>query len=122
MAGHSNALPCTEVWRNIAQSADARQNIELDVGGGNPPATLSQTVATEPGQVYELVFAYAPRAGHNLASNTFEVFFDGSRVDTIGATGGSVANPDWKMYSFSVEASSAQSEILFREASSGGLW
>jgi flagellar capping protein FliD len=60
------------------------------------------------------------RLRHNLASNTFEVFFDGSRVDTIGATGGSVANPDWKMYSFTVEASSAQSEILFREASSNG--
>lgn len=118
--GWTNVNGKIEVWRNIAQSADARQNVELDVEGGNQPDTLSQTVATEPGQVYELVFAYAPRSGHNLASNTFDVFFDGSRVDTIGATGGSVAYPDWKMYSFTVEASASQSEILFRETSSNG--
>ena len=109
-----------EIWRNLAAPADGDQNLELDNGSQRWSDTLAQTVNTVPGQVYELSFAFAPRPDHSVESNTFDVFFDDVLLDTIGATGGQLTAPLWNQYSFTVEAASTDSDILFRETSSNG--
>ena len=114
----SNTSGKIEVWRSLTASADAEQNVELDVD--SPFDTLEQTVTTIPGQIYEISFAFAPTPKQNKASNSFEVLFDGIVLDTIGARGGSFAAPNWNVYSYTVEATSTDSEIVFRETSSNG--
>ena len=109
-----------EIWRNLAAPADGEQTVELDNDSQRWSDTLAQTVSTVPGQVYELSFAFAPRPGQSVESNTFDVFFDGELLDTIGASGGQLEAPLWNQYSFTVEAASTDSDILFRETSSNG--
>ena len=110
-----------EVWRNIPNmpAIQGNQHIELDVQGGMD--TLDQNVATVPGQIYEFSFAYAARLNVNEESNEVEIFFDGELLDTISGNGKDRSELDWNVYSFTVEATSAESVISFRETSLNGV-
>ena len=109
-----------EVWRNVSRmpSIQGNQHVEIDVRGQND--TLDQTVSTEPGQIYDFSFAYAARLEESAESNTVEVYFDGELLDTIGESGENKSALDWDVYSFTVEATSLESKISFRETSTNG--
>ena len=111
-----------EIWRSVSNmpAIHKDQHVELDVSAQRND-TLDQSVATVAGQVYEFAFAYAPRLRVDTDSNTFEVYFNGELLDTIGESGVDQSALDWRMHSFTVEATSEESEISFREINSDGL-
>jgi PEP-CTERM motif len=68
-----------EVRHGVAGTAFDRNNfVELDGNKGPGNTTMTQTVATQAGQLYDLRFFYSPRPGFtNAASNGIQVAWNG---------------------------------------------
>ncbi|MDC0435416.1 hypothetical protein OAM69_07255, partial [bacterium] len=88
-----------EIWRSVSNmpAIHKDQHVELDVSAQRND-TLDQSVATVAGQVYEFAFAYAPRLRVDTDSNTFEVYFNGELLDTIGESGVDQSALVWRMH------------------------
>ncbi len=89
------------------------QFAELD---GDHPVTISQTVATVPGQQYELSFKYSPRAGRTAADNQITVKADGSVLGAVlSADGNTDGTTNWNDYFRTFTAADASTLIEFAD-------
>lgn len=119
------ALGQLEVHENIpsvSPAAEGERHVELSsdwFGVGAPfgePALIevAQSVATVPGQQYELRYAYAPRPSIvDAADNTLYVRINGTQVQTQALPGAGSGSVDWNDYSYTFVASAANTEISF---------
>lgn len=89
------------------------QFAELD---GDHPVTISQEVATVPGQQYELSFKYSPRAGRTAADNEITVKADGSVLGAVlSADGNTDGTTNWNDYFRTFTAADASTLIEFTD-------
>jgi hypothetical protein len=88
-----------EIRNNVVGEASGGSNFaELDTTGNS---SIQQTISTSAGQAYELLFDYAGRVGQADLTNGISVFWNGSLLSNLAATGGSAANL-WSTNSFIV--------------------
>lgn len=100
-----------EVRNNVSGTAyDGAQYVELDTFGNSG---ISQTVATNPGQRYDIIFAYSPRAGVSAASNGIDVLWNGSLVASLTGNGIGNTNNVWSLYDYVVQATGSTSTLAF---------
>ncbi len=103
-----------EIQDHVAGSpAAGDQHAELD---GDHPVTISQQVATVPGQEYAIKFKYSPRAGRNAADNAITVKADGTVLGAALAEDGTAnGNTVWADYTRTFTADSASTLIEFAD-------
>ncbi len=94
------------------EAADGEQYAELD---GDQPVRIIQSVATIPGAIYELKWAFAPRQDTAEAENELGVEIDGVQVETTGPSAGigELDVEDWTLDSYEFEAGGEITEISF---------
>ena len=92
------------------------QCAQLDAGGAG--ATISQTLSTTPGQIYQLIyFADNSTAGQ---PNALSVIWDGSPV--TGLTLANAPNQTYQQYTATVVASTASTILSFSSSAAGNGW
>ena len=103
-----------EIQDHVAgDPANGAQHAELD---GDHPVTISQQIATVPGQEYTVSFNYSPRAGRDAADNTIVVKAAGNALGAaLAADGTANANTVWAPYTRSFVASGATTLIEFAD-------
>lgn len=100
-----------ELRNSVAGIAyDGLNFVELDSYGNS---SMSQTVSTELGKLYDLSYYYAPRPGIIDASNYIELYFNGTLIDSV--TGYSNAPDAWLLRNFAVIGTGLDT-IQFRAA------
>jgi len=105
-----------EVQRDAFASADGQQHVELDGDEPNPATTISQSIATTPGERYRLSFAHSPRPQGEAAGSGIKlevaVVSPGSTVftDTINTGTGPI---DWATYTYEFVADDTTTTIRF---------
>lgn len=87
--------------------------VELDVGRGLD--VLSQPVSDKAGETLVLRFWYSARPGTSAATNTFNVRWNGTVIDTVSPDGGSLTAPLWQSRSYVVQAG-GNDTLSFSEA------
>ena len=91
-----------EIRDNVAGTAyEGSQFAELDAHGSNSNSSISQTLSTAVGKMYELSFAYSPRIRQSENTNGIDVFWNGGLLNSVSAVGSNAHN--WIVYSFLVE-------------------
>ena len=98
---------------------DGQQWHEIDRAAG--ATGIFQDLATVPGQVYVLSFAYAPRPGTAPTENVFSVLWGGATVATFGPLtppAGSVL--DWQVASILVTATGSSTRLQFDDLGGAG--
>lgn len=120
-SGYTRPEACIELQEEPLMGWTADEGLqwaELDTdwfGPGPYPSgepsniKIYQDLPTMPGGVYELSFAYSPRPG--APDNILKVYWDGTLVDTIPATGGL----SWTTYTVTVTASGSTTRLQFEE-------
>ncbi len=110
---------------NIGTPYEGDQFVELN---SFAPGTITQTVATVPGQTYRLTFAFSARPETGPAANDVLVSFDGAAVTEVSADGSELGNTRWTLYTFDVTATGSTADLTFAsltptdsETSVGGL-
>ncbi len=103
-----------EIQDHVAgDPAVGAQHAELD---GDHPVTISQQLATVPGQSYTINFKYSPRAGRTAADNTIKVKVDGSVLGADLAVDGTAnANTVWLPYTRTFVADSTSTLLEFAD-------
>lgn len=103
-----------EIQDHVAgDPAEGAQHAELD---GDHPVTISQQLATVPGQTYVVNFKYSPRAGRNAADNTIKVKAGGSALGADLAVDGSAnSNTVWLPYTRTFVATGASTLLEFAD-------
>ena len=98
-AGSSSIHGIEALFHNVAGTAyDGGQFAELDTYENS---YIEQDVATGDGFSYLLSFAYSPRVNQLDTTNGIDVLWNGSILQSITATGGSVN--DWTIFEFIVQ-------------------
>jgi len=106
-------------------ASEGAQYAELDSDWGGPSSAqtgeaastrISQTVATVPGNVYELSFDFSARPGTGSTNNVLELLVDDVVEGTFGDDGSANGNTVWNNLGYQFEADSASTEIAFRDA------
>lgn len=102
-----------EIWRNFMGGApDGVQNAELD---GNQSTTITQSVTTIPGALYELSFDFSPRIDRDATDNNVSARAGGVQVASASASGvGNVANV-WTGHSGTFTATTTSTDISFAD-------
>ncbi|MDJ0573975.1 MAG: DUF642 domain-containing protein [Xenococcaceae cyanobacterium MO_234.B1] len=91
-------------------AADGDTWIELE-GYGN--SSISQQIDTEAGKQYQISFDYKGHSKASAYNNTVEVYWNGKLIDAISEQGSkysswhSKGSNEWKTYTYTVEAGSA---------------
>lgn len=99
IAGWLTGSAGVEIRDNVAGTAyDGGQFAELDTYENS---YIEQDVATGDGFSYLLSFAYSPRVNQLDTTNGIDVLWNGSILQSITATGGSVN--DWTIFEFIVQ-------------------
>lgn len=117
--------PSIELHRGVNGwlPAEGRQYVELDSdidGPGGPmhgddaSSAIYQDLSTLPGVWYDLEFAFSPRPG--VSDNALEVWWGGSLIDTITASGAGLSNTQWTYHTYQVQASGATTRLEFGDA------
>jgi predicted ribosomally synthesized peptide with SipW-like signal peptide len=105
-----------EVQRNAFASSDGQQHVELDGDGDNPATTISQTIATVPGERYRLTFDHSRRPqsqalGSGIRLEVAVVSPGGITFsDTITTGTGPI---DWSTYTYEFIADDTTTTIRF---------
>jgi hypothetical protein len=111
----TNFGPGIEIQDHVAGSPfEGDQFVELDSSGNS--GMIQTVLATVPGQNYVLSFAYSPRPGVSAASNTVEVYFNGSLLDSLSISGIGLPDTSWGLHSYGLLATGASSTVQFRAA------
>ncbi len=98
--------------------ADGLRAIDLD---GRSPGAIQQTFATDPGQWYQVSFAYSGNPGGGSAIKTSRVSVgDFSNVFAFDTTGQSITNLTWIVASFAFLATDPSSTLAFASLSDTG--
>lgn len=101
-----------EIRNALVGNANSGSNYaELDTAKNG---SIDQKVATTVGAIYQISFAYSPRAGVEASSNGIEAFFSGVSLGVF--TGSGLANTGnvWQNYTFNVTSAFTTSLIEFR--------
>ncbi len=96
-----------EIWKtghNGVVARDGATFIEMDNGRG----TVSQDVKTKAGQVYDLTFDLAARAGY-IASSKVDVYWNGVVIATVSPT-----DAAFKAFTFKVTGTGGNDVLAFR--------
>jgi hypothetical protein len=122
-AGQWTVLPGLTGWQADASSGVELRNakagsahsgsnfIELDTHTGRFGASsfdastnsgIWQTIATSAGQLYDLSWFYAPRAGVAASSNEIAVYWNDTLLTTNGGSGAGQSGNAWTQYRFQV--------------------
>jgi uncharacterized repeat protein (TIGR01451 family) len=97
---------------------EGNQALELNSNG---PSTIAQTVATVPGQSYQLSLAFSARGGTTPADNDVQVSIGGVVVDTLVADGTSQATGyAWTVHTYTFTATSTSTTIQLASLSPAG--
>ncbi len=118
--------PSIEVHRGVNGwlASEGMQYLELDTdidGPGGPlhgedaSTAIYQDLTTLPGVWYDLEFAFSPRPG--VVDNVLEVWWGGSLIDTISASGAGKSNTQWTYYSYQVQATGSTTRLEFGDSS-----
>jgi hypothetical protein len=95
---------------------DESQYIELEA---RTSSSISQLIATTPGEVYALRFAYAASGYYTGVDDSVSVFWNGTLLDTVDRDGSSIETLDWGYYDYLVAATSTSTELRFSDGSVG---
>lgn len=104
--------PGVEIWHithTAGYAADGVQLLELE---GVQCDTVSQSIATDPGRVYVLRFAYSARPG-GFSGNQMEIRWNGQLLGTVSANTIASGNPIWTYHTFQVVGVSGSSTLAF---------
>jgi protocadherin Fat 4 len=101
-----------EVWDNLGgiASSDGEQHLEMDSGSGATDS-ISQTISTSNGQVYNMSLDAMERSGSG-GSDTVEVYWNGELVTTVDP------GSSWDSYEFQVVGTGGDDVFELRESSS----
>jgi len=94
----SNCLTMTlEIHNRLFgyDSSDGDQWVELDA---NCNIAISQVIQTVPGMLYFLSYDYSPRPDVVATSDGFNVYFNGSLINSVAASGVGLTNTNWTTY------------------------
>jgi hypothetical protein len=106
-------------------NGDGDQWVELDSDWGGPSSnqtgekgsvSISQEVATEPGQVYMFEFDFSARPGTAANQNAVSAYADGVLLGTVGLTSTAGSQTEWETYSFSFTATDDMTLLELRDA------
>lgn len=101
--------PSIEIQNHVAGSPfDGQQFLELDSTG---ESSLFQDLATTEGLFYSLSFAFSPRPA--VAVNSMQVFWNGSLLDTLNATGTGLTDTQWTTHTYTVTATGSTTRLQF---------
>lgn len=84
------------------------QYIELNSGN---TTSISQNLVTIPTADYTLSFAYSPRPGYE--QNILRVYWNGSLLDTLSASGVGNADEVWTFATYNLTATSSTTHLAF---------
>ncbi len=99
---------------------EGTQSIDLD---GNTPGSISQTIATVPGQAYKISFAYSTNPDRPSGDAAMDVLWDGSTVLHVSHPKGSFTNMNWTPGSATVVATETSTTLRFASTdTTGGAW
>jgi hypothetical protein len=95
-----------------ADAGDQYVNLESSFG-----AAISQSLATSPGQQYQLSFAYAadPFADSGSNDGTLRVFWDGVLVDSVSGTDTTLSDLSWTTYTYLLTATQSTTALRFAD-------
>src|SRR4051794_35970135 len=100
--------PSIELQNHAAGSPfEGQQFLELDSNG---ESSVFQDLVTTPG-TYTLSFAFSPRPA--VAVNAMQVFWNGSLLDTLNASGTGLANTQWTTHTYTVTATGSTTRLQF---------
>jgi hypothetical protein len=101
-----------EIQDNIAGSPfEGDQLVELDSFSNSG---MAQDVGTSSGAIYELIFAFSARPNIPETSNGIDIYWDGSFLDAITASGLGLTDTSWTVFSYLVTATTDLSVLEFR--------
>ena len=101
-----------EIQDNIAGSPfEGDQLVELDSFSNSG---MAQDVGTSSSALYELIFAFSARPNIPETSNGIDIFWDGSLLDSITASGLGLSDTSWTVFSYLVTATTDLSVLEFR--------
>jgi hypothetical protein len=114
LQGWTNRGKAMEVWRNVPNRppGEGSSNIKLDTSGRGNRA--EQIVATQAGRTYTLSFRQSPQPGESQNSNSFNVFWNGTRLGTVARSGSGLTTTSWQVTTFTVTGTGSD-RISFRE-------
>lgn len=114
-----------EYHRGVLGSAfQGQQYVELDTdwfgptssGTGEPAsARIYKDIATTPGAMYKIHFAFAPRPNTTASENRLEVRFGGNVVHDTGAVAGGGGPIAWTPITIDVQATSTTTRVEFTD-------
>ena len=100
-----------ELRNNVVGSAyDGHNFVELDTSANS---SMTQTVATTAGALYNLSFAFSPRENLGIKSNGIKVFWDNVLVGSYKAAGGPNGNV-WSTESLVLTGTGSSSVLTFK--------
>lgn len=100
--------PSIEIQNHVAGSPfDGEQYLELD---SDAESSVYQDLDTTPG-LYFLSFAFSPRP--SVAVNSMLVFWNGSLLDTLNASGTGLADTQWTTHTYTVTATQPTTRLQF---------
>ncbi|MFO1065109.1 MAG: DUF642 domain-containing protein [Pirellulales bacterium] len=101
-----------EIQEEVAGSASSGTSlVELDSYNNSG---MEQSVPTEAGSKYELSVRYSPRPGVDTASNPVEVYWNGTKIDTLTDDGVGRSNTEWRTFKYQVDGTSGAGKLEFR--------
>lgn len=102
-----------ELQRNVfGSAADGQQYLEL---ASNAPTHVEQAVATTPGDLYVLRFAYSARPGY--ADNEMEVHWGDAVVARLQSSGAGRRYPVWQYHAVVLTGYGPQGVVRFADTS-----
>jgi hypothetical protein len=115
LTGWRNTAGAIEVWRNYLgyTPGSTASYIELD-GSGIVSNQVYQDIPTLAGATYDLSFLQSPRPGNSASSNSFEVYWNNTKLATISRSGDTLLNTSWQSTQLVVTGSGAD-RLWFRE-------
>ncbi len=90
---------------------DGNRLVELD---SHSNSNMKQLVGTTQGDLYTLSFMYSPRPGVGAGSNGISVFWNGSFLDSITASGIGNNDTDWEQHNYLVSATGDNTWLKFK--------
>jgi hypothetical protein len=100
--------PSIEIQNHAAGSPfEGQQLLELD---SDANSSVYQDLVTTPIS-YTLSFAFSPRPG--VAVNSMQVFWNGSLLDTLNASGTGLSDTQWTTHAYTVTATGSTTRVQF---------
>ncbi|GAA3255540.1 hypothetical protein GCM10020216_092080 [Nonomuraea helvata] len=105
---------------NFWQASDGSQSVDLNGGTDSPPGGVRQTIATRPGESYEVVFSLAGNPGGLPTVKTGQVLVNGAVVQSFSfdISGATKANMGYQTRKVRFTATGLSATLEFRSTTS----